>query len=77
MLSSLLSAAYLMPVIARAFFRPPAPEPASAGAARAGGGIREAPVFCLIAMAITSAGTFILFFFAGDIADLLAPIVAP
>ena len=77
MLSSLLSAAYLMPVIARAFFRPPAPEPASAGAARAGGGIQEAPVFCLIAMAITSAGTIIVFFFAGDIADLLAPIVAP
>jgi multicomponent Na+:H+ antiporter subunit D len=70
MLSSLLSAAYLMPVIARAFFRPPAP-------AAAGGGIQEAPVFCLIAMAISSAGTIILFFFAGDIADLLAPIVAP
>ena len=77
MLSSLLSAAYLMPVIARAFFRPPPPSPASAGAARAGGGIREAPVFCLIAMAISSAGTIIVFFFAGDIAGLLAPIVAP
>ena len=77
MLSSLLSAAYLMPVIARAFFQPPAPAPASAGAAATGGdGIQEAPLFCLIAMAITSAGTFILFFFAGDIADLLAPIVA-
>ena len=77
MVSSLLSAAYLMPVIARAFFQPPAPAPASAGAARAGGdGIREAPVFCLIAMAISSAGTIILFFFAGDIADFLAPIVA-
>jgi multicomponent Na+:H+ antiporter subunit D len=73
MLSSLLSAAYLIPVISRAFFQ----SPASVGAAATGGdGIREAPAFCLIAMAITSAGTFILFFFAGDIAQLLAPIAA-
>ncbi len=77
MLSSLLSAAYLIPVIARAFFQPLAPAPASAGAAATGGdGIQEAPVSCLIAIVVTSAGTFILFFLAGDIADLLAPIAA-
>ena len=75
MLSSLLSVAYLMPVILRAFFQAPEPLAASAGAAAVNGdGIQEAPLFCLIAMGITSAGTFILFFFAGDIAAFLAPL---
>jgi multicomponent Na+:H+ antiporter subunit D len=72
-LSSLLSAAYLMPIIARAFFKP-LPKPA--GVAVVDDGIKEAPIFSLIAIAITAAGTFALFFFAGDIANMLAPIVA-
>jgi len=72
-LSSLLSAAYLMPVISRAFFLPLSK---SIGAAATGGIVlQEAPIFSLIAIGITSAGTFILFFFAGDIANMLAPIV--
>ncbi len=72
-LSSLLSAAYLIPVIARAFFQP---LPKLAGAAATDEGIQEAPVFSLVAMAITATGTFVLFFFAGDIANMLAPIAA-
>ncbi|MDP6430255.1 MAG: proton-conducting transporter membrane subunit [Rhodospirillales bacterium] len=79
MLSSVLSAAYLIPLVLRAFFQP-LPEPASAGAAAAGGdtgGIEEAPLFCLIAICISAAGTFILFFLAGEIAQLLAPLAKP
>jgi multicomponent Na+:H+ antiporter subunit D len=79
MLSSILSAAYLIPVFARAFFQPLA-APSSAGAAAASsdaGGIQEAPLFCLIAISITAAGTFVLFFFADDVAQLLAPLAKP
>jgi multicomponent Na+:H+ antiporter subunit D len=79
MLSSILSVAYLMPIVMRAFFRP-LPTPKSAGAAAAGGaggGIEEAPLFCLIAIVISAAGTFALFFAAGDIGQLLAPLAKP
>jgi multicomponent Na+:H+ antiporter subunit D len=79
MLSSILSVAYLMPIVVRAFFRP-LPTPKSVGAAAAGtsgGGIEEAPLFCLIAIVISAAGTFALFFVAGDIGQLLAPLAKP
>ena len=75
MLSSLLSAAYLIPVVTRAFLRPPDAKSAGA-AATAEGGIREAPLPCLIAICATAAGAFALFFYAGDIAQLLEPITA-
>ena len=65
-LSSLLSAAYLMPIIARAFFQEPTDGHAD--------GIHEAPVMSLIAIGIAAIGTFVLFFFAGDIAAFLAPL---
>ncbi|NQV57376.1 MAG: monovalent cation/H+ antiporter subunit D family protein, partial [Rhodospirillales bacterium] len=82
MLSSILSAAYLIPVIARAFFRPLPPQARSAGAAATNetngtSGIQEAPLFCLIAICLSAAGTFILFFFAGDVAAFLSPITEP
>ncbi|MBT7234669.1 MAG: monovalent cation/H+ antiporter subunit D family protein [Rhodospirillaceae bacterium] len=78
MLSSILSVAYLMPIVVRAFFRP-LPTPQSVGAAATGGegGIEEAPLFCLIAIVISAAGTFALFFAAGDIGQLLAPLAKP
>ena len=38
------------------------------------GGIREAPPFCIFAMAITSAGCILLFFYADKIYRLLAPV---
>jgi multicomponent Na+:H+ antiporter subunit D len=72
-LSSLLSAAYLMPVLSRAFFQP---LPESSDGAATSEGIQEAPVMVLIAISITAIGTFALFFFAGDIANMLAPIGA-
>ena len=72
-LSSLLSAAYLMPVLSRAFFQP---LPESSDGAATSDGIQEAPVMVLIAISITAIGTFALFFFAGDIANMLAPIGA-
>ncbi len=74
--SSLLSAAYLVPIIARAFLLPP--EAKSAGAAAAHeGGIQEAPLPCLIALCTTAVGAIALFFYADAIAALLAPITGP
>jgi multicomponent Na+:H+ antiporter subunit D len=68
MLSSLLSIAYLMPVVARGFFAP-APE-------GEGEGIREAPLMVLLPLCFTAAGCVVLFFFAPDIYELLLPITA-
>ncbi len=70
MLSSLLSIAYLMPVVGRAFFRPPRadshhPVPE---------GLKESPLMT-VPLAITALGTIALFFFANDLQELLAPIV--
>ena len=74
MLSSILSAAYLFPIVARAFFRPlPEAKPGDTGA----GTIQEAPIFCLIAISISALGTFVLFFYASDVAQLLAPLAVP
>jgi multicomponent Na+:H+ antiporter subunit D len=68
MLSSLLSIAYLMPVVARGFFAP-APE-------GEGEGIREAPLMVLLPLCFTAAGCVLLFFLAPDIYALLLPIAA-
>ena len=86
MASSLLNIAYLMPVVARGFFAKPKPEADSHGDGRHGahehsfwnglriGTMREAPPFCLFAMAITSLGCIALFFYADKIYRLLAPV---
>ncbi|MDA1323562.1 MAG: monovalent cation/H+ antiporter subunit D family protein [Proteobacteria bacterium] len=86
MASSLLNIAYLMPVVARGFFVKANPEtdehqdkhhddrahnPWHGVRFR---NVREAPPFCLFAMAITSAGCIALFFYADKIFQLLAPI---
>lgn len=90
MVSSLLSIAYLMPVVTRAFFR--APLEATAGATPAqtapvhtgsppGGQvaltyrIQEAPLCCVVPLCLTAAGSIVLFFFAESIYELLRPIV--
>jgi multicomponent Na+:H+ antiporter subunit D len=65
MLSSLLSAGYLLTIVARAFFLPP-PD-ASAG----GNAIHEAPVACLIALSTTALLSFVLFFLPGPIVAML------
>jgi multicomponent Na+:H+ antiporter subunit D len=87
MVSSLLNVAYLLPIVGRGFFLPP---PDDTGDEQAhhhtahpvmGGGrmlefgnIREAPLFCMFAIAITSAGCIAMFFYADRVYRLLAPI---
>jgi len=54
--SSLLNAAYFMPIVYRAFFSPPdAQEPDT--------GIREAPLFCIAPLTVTALISIILFFY--------------
>jgi|TARA_B100000929_G_scaffold113635_1_gene90091 multicomponent Na+:H+ antiporter subunit D len=70
MISSLLNIAYLMPIVARAFFIAPNEPPEHEG-------IHEAPVLCVVALCLTAAGCVGLFFYAGDLYRLLMPIVQP
>ncbi|MDJ0942017.1 MAG: monovalent cation/H+ antiporter subunit D family protein [Kiloniellales bacterium] len=72
MISSLLNVAYLMPIVARAFFLPP-PESASSAAV----GIREAPMFCVVPLSITALGCLALFFYADSVYDFLTLLVTP
>jgi len=71
MISSLLSVAYLIPIVARAFFLP-LPQ-AEAGVAVK---IEEAPLPCLIALCFTAALTIVLFFQASRLEMLLEQIFA-
>jgi multicomponent Na+:H+ antiporter subunit D len=73
MLSSLLSIAYLMPVVSRAFFLREAP---ASGGQQLTSGLAEAPVLCVVPLCITAAGSILLFFYAERIYRLLEPIVA-
>jgi len=75
MASSLLSIGYLMPVVGRAFFRPP-PEDGGHGH-NPGGGIHEAPFLCVLPPVLTGLGCVVLFFYAEDIYLLLAGMVTP
>jgi len=72
MVSSLLNVAYLLPIVAQAFFTP---EPKSAGAAAAPQGIHEAPLFCVVPLCLTALGCVALFFFADQVYGLLALLV--
>jgi multicomponent Na+:H+ antiporter subunit D len=77
MASSLLSIGYLMPVVARGFFRPLAAD----GHGNPNGGrrleIREAPLLCVMPPVLTGIGCVVLFFYAEDIYRLLMGIVTP
>ena len=88
MISSLLNVAYLLPVVGRAFFLPPSEAEAATAPAHAGsvcaaaggqperlGGLREAPIFCVVALMTTAVGSLVVFFFADRIYDLLSPLV--
>ncbi|UUX50029.1 monovalent cation/H+ antiporter subunit D family protein [Nisaea acidiphila] len=78
MVSSLLNIAYLMPIVAKGFFRPaPGLATASAGAAVAPSksGIQEAPLLCVLPPCLTAFGCFVLFFYADAIIALLRLIV--
>jgi len=74
--SSLLNIAYLLPVVAQAFF---APLPQTNTDARHGDapvqGIQEAPLLCLIPICVTALGCLALFFYADTIYQLLKPMV--
>jgi multicomponent Na+:H+ antiporter subunit D len=74
MLSSLLNVAYLMPIVARAFFVPGSSGAGPGGEAR--GRIEEAPLACVVPLMVTSALCLVLFFFAGEVERLIAPVVA-
>jgi multicomponent Na+:H+ antiporter subunit D len=69
MLSSLLSVAYLIPIVARAFFLP-LPQSEAGVAVK----IEEAPLPCLIALCFTAALTIVLFFEARSLEMLLEQI---
>ena len=69
MLSSLLSVAYLLPIVARGFFLPAPGEPTDAGIV-----VEEAPAACLIALSCTALLCVVLFFLAERIEMLLAGI---
>ena len=81
MISSLLSIAYLMPVVGRAFFFAPNALPDDAGAPESGqegangGGfwsnLNEAPLLCVVPLCATAIGCIALFFYAPEILDLL------
>jgi multicomponent Na+:H+ antiporter subunit D len=75
MLSSLLSVAYLLPIVARDFFAPP-PADHSHGARGPDEGVQEAPIACLVALCATAVLCILLFAEAGRIEALLAGIFA-
>ncbi|HSN54598.1 MAG TPA: proton-conducting transporter membrane subunit [Candidatus Sulfomarinibacteraceae bacterium] len=72
MTSSLLSIAYLMPVVVRGFFRP---APADPHHGNPGGGIHEAPLLCVLPPVATALGGIALFFWADEIWRLLTGMV--
>ncbi len=74
MASSLLSIAYLMPVVVRGFFRP-APASDDTNPGHNGSGIHEAPLLCVLPPVVTGIGCVVLFFFADDVWTLLNGIV--
>ena len=63
-ISTLLNIAYLIPPVVRAFLLPP-PE------AEAGGGVREAPMLCVVPLSLTALGGLAMFFLAQPLAQLL------
>ncbi len=68
-LSTLLNIAYLMPIPVRAFF--------DAGTKDDGGGMREAPITCVIAIVITAAGSIALFLNPDPLFALMSRVASP
>jgi len=80
MISSLLNVAYLLPVVARGFFMPATetdPAQASGEEPATPGGLREAPLLCVVPLCLTAVGCLLLFFYADTLYALLAPITSP
>ena len=88
MISSLLNVAYLLPVVARGFFAPESTKPLAAAhhaapteeenperhGGSAWGGLREAPLACVVPLCLTALGCVLLFFYADPLYELLAAI---
>ena len=83
MISSILNVAYLLPIPIRGFFSSPKENPplkSSHDHAREHDrpkGIKEAPVACLIAIGVASAGCLALFFYPDPVYELMRMVVAP
>ncbi len=76
MISSLLSIGYLMPVVTRAFFKPPAPWTDEHGVEHAAQETySEGWWLCTGPLLLTAGGSFALFLGAGALRDMLLPIV--
>ena len=76
MLSSLLSIGYLMPVVGRAFFRPPKPWTDEHGHEHAAQDkYAEGHWTCTVPLCATALGCVALFVFAPELRDLLLPMV--
>ena len=71
--SSILNILYLIPISIRAFMKPPADAAKDAKLAQ----IRKEHRWVIIPPVLAALGAFILFFYAGAIADFLAPVMAP
>ncbi|MCC5794319.1 MAG: monovalent cation/H+ antiporter subunit D family protein [Chromatiales bacterium] len=67
--STLLNIAYLLPPVVNAFLLPPKE-------GDQGGGIREAPLLCVVPLSLTALGCIALFVLAGPLAGLLRPYLA-
>ena len=76
MLSSLLSIGYLMPIVGRAFFRPPQAWTDEDGVEHAAQTeYREGAPLCTIPLCLTALGCVALFVYGGALRDLLLPIL--
>jgi multicomponent Na+:H+ antiporter subunit D len=69
MLSTLLNIVYLMPIPVRAFFDKTDEVDE--------GGVREAPLLCVVALVITAAGSLALFFNPEPLFALMSQVVSP
>jgi multicomponent Na+:H+ antiporter subunit D len=67
MISSLLSIGYLMPIVGRAYFRPPDPHDE--------GHVHEAPLLCVVPLCLTAVGCIVLFVLGDGIYQLVLPVV--
>jgi multicomponent Na+:H+ antiporter subunit D len=75
MASSLLNVAYLLSVVGRGFFA--GFGEGAAAVTGAGGGLKEAPLLCVIPLWITALGCVALFFYADALYRLLEPMIRP
>jgi len=65
LVSSILNAAYFLPIVYQAFFKEPGPALAE---------VREAPIFCLVPLCITATFSVLLFFFPKTLLTLVGQI---